>query len=82
MKKLFISAIALVMMLSADAQGLNTPQPSPTQTVKQNFGLSSIELSYSRPGVKGRKYLATWCLMAMFGAREPIKPLHSLLVMM
>ena len=55
MKKLFISAIALVMMLSADAQGLNTPQPSPTQTVKQNFGLSSIELSYSRPGVKGRK---------------------------
>lgn len=55
MKKLFISAMALVMMLSADAQGLNTPQPSPTQTVKQNFGLSSIELSYSRPGVKGRK---------------------------
>lgn len=55
MKKLFISAIAFVMMLSADAQGLNTPQPSPTQTVKQNFGLSSIELSYSRPGVKGRK---------------------------
>lgn len=55
MKKLFISAMALVMMLSADAQGLNTPQHSPTQTVKQNFGLSSIELSYSRPGVKGRK---------------------------
>lgn len=55
MKKLFISAIALVMMLSVNAQGLNTPQPSPTQTVKQNFGLSSIELSYSRPGVKGRK---------------------------
>ncbi|WP_207632859.1 DUF2911 domain-containing protein [Foetidibacter luteolus] len=31
------------------------PQPSPTQVVKQNFGLSTIELSYSRPGVKGRK---------------------------
>jgi len=42
------------MMYGADAQ-LNTPQPSPTQTVKQNFGLSSIELSYSRPGMKGRK---------------------------
>ncbi len=34
---------------------LKTPQPSPTQTIKQNFGLSSIELSYSRPGKKGRK---------------------------
>lgn len=37
------------------AQQLNTPQPSPTQEVKQNFGLSKIELSYSRPGMKGRK---------------------------
>ena len=41
-------------LLFADAQSLTTPQPSPTQNVKQNFGLSSIELSYSRPGIKGR----------------------------
>jgi tetratricopeptide (TPR) repeat protein len=34
---------------------LKTPAPSPTQTVKQDFSLSSIELSYSRPGIKGRK---------------------------
>ena len=38
----------------ADAQ-LKTPAPSPTQTIKQDFALSSIELSYSRPGMKGRK---------------------------
>lgn len=37
------------------AQTLTTPQPSTTQTIKQNFGLSSIELSYSRPNAKGRK---------------------------
>lgn len=43
------------LLVIADAQQLNTPQPSPTQTIKQNFGLSSIELSYSRPGMKGRK---------------------------
>ena len=55
MKKLLFSAIATAFILGSNAQGLNTPQPSPTQTVKQNFGLSSIELSYSRPGVKGRK---------------------------
>lgn len=36
------------------AQTLKTPSPSPTQVVKQDFSLSSIELSYSRPGVKGR----------------------------
>jgi len=31
------------------------PAPSPTQTIKQDFGLGSIELTYSRPGAKGRK---------------------------
>lgn len=55
MKKLFITAIAALTLFVTDAQTLTTPQPSPTQTVKQNFGLASIELSYSRPGMKGRK---------------------------
>jgi Protein of unknown function (DUF2911)/Tetratricopeptide repeat len=55
MKKLSITAIAVFTLFFTDAQTLTTPQPSPTQTVKQNFGLSSVELSYSRPGVKGRK---------------------------
>lgn len=55
MKKIFITAIAALMILGADAQSLSTPQPSPTQTLKQNFGLSTVELSYSRPGMKGRK---------------------------
>jgi tetratricopeptide (TPR) repeat protein len=43
------------MMIVADAQQLKTPAPSPTQTVKQDFALSSIELTYSRPASKGRK---------------------------
>jgi hypothetical protein len=36
------------------AQSIKTPAPSPPQFVRQDFGLSNIELSYSRPGVKGR----------------------------
>ena len=53
MKKiLFLAAIAAFNVTFA--QTLNTPQPSTTQTIKQNFGLSSIELSYSRPNTKGR----------------------------
>ncbi|MBK7680321.1 MAG: DUF2911 domain-containing protein [Chitinophagaceae bacterium] len=55
MKKILITAIAVCTLFLADAQQLTTPQPSPTQTIKQNFGLSSIDLSYSRPGIKGRK---------------------------
>ena len=39
----------------ADAQTLRTPAPSPTQTLRQDFGLSTVELSYSRPSIKGRK---------------------------
>jgi len=54
MKKIIITAAAVFALLSADAQ-LRTPAPSPTQTIKQDFGLSSVELSYSRPGMKGRK---------------------------
>jgi hypothetical protein len=54
MKKLFFAAVAAFTFFTAGAQ-LTTPQPSPTQTIKQNFGLSNIELSYSRPVMKGRK---------------------------
>lgn len=34
---------------------LKMPAPSPTQTIKQNFALGSIEVTYSRPVAKGRK---------------------------
>ena len=54
MKQIILTAIAAFALLTADAQ-LKTPAPSPSQTVKQDFGLSSVELSYSRPGMKGRK---------------------------
>jgi hypothetical protein len=54
MKKLLLAAAAVFILLSSEAQ-LKTPAPSPTQTIKQDFGLASIELSYSRPGVKNRK---------------------------
>ena len=51
---ILFSTCFLALVYTAGAQ-LKTPAPSPTQTVKQDFGLSSVELSYSRPGVKGRK---------------------------
>ncbi len=55
MKKIILSACAVFMLLTADAQALRTPAPSTTQTIKQDFGLGNVELSYSRPNAKGRK---------------------------
>lgn len=54
MKKILFSAIAALSLIASEAQ-LRTPAPSPSQTIKQDFGLSSVELSYSRPAMKGRK---------------------------
>jgi len=62
MKQLLLAISAALIISGAEAQTLKTPAPSPTQTIKQDFGLSSIELSYSRPSVKGRK---------IFGALVP-----------
>lgn len=55
MKKFVLCAAIVAACISMKAQSIKTPFPSPPQTIKQDFGLSSIELSYSRPGVKGRK---------------------------
>ena len=55
MKQVFLTTFAAISILFCEAQQLKTPQPSPAQTFKQDFGLGTIEISYSRPGVKGRK---------------------------
>jgi hypothetical protein len=55
-KALFILSIVLTAAFT-NAQTLTTPQPSPTQTIKQNFGVGSIELNYSRPAKKDRKVM-------------------------
>ena len=55
MKKLVIIFFPLLQFfLSASAQQIKTPAPSPPQYIKQDFGLSTIEVSYSRPGIRGR----------------------------
>lgn len=53
-RKLLVATI-LFATLTADAQQLRTPAPSPTQTLQQDFGISSVQLIYSRPAMKGRK---------------------------
>ena len=47
-----MSACTLLAITNAQVK---LPAPSPAQTVKQDFALGSIEVTYSRPGAKGRK---------------------------
>jgi tetratricopeptide (TPR) repeat protein len=55
LNKLLVLTLVCCTALMADAQTIKTPAPSPSQSVKQDFGISTIELNYSRPGMKGRK---------------------------
>jgi tetratricopeptide (TPR) repeat protein len=56
MKKFLIIATVLTCLSAENiiAQ-VNMPAPSPTQTIRQDFGMGRIEVTYSRPSVKGRK---------------------------
>ena len=54
-KALTLLAFAGLLYISSTAQQLKTPAASPPQFVKQDFGISSIELSYSRPGMRHRQ---------------------------
>lgn len=69
MKRYFYAAItALFLSASANAQ-IVMPQPSPTAFIRQDFGMGRIELTYSRPSVKGR---------SMFGEKSDLAPLGQL----
>lgn len=54
MKTSLFTFLGLLLFWTADAQ-LKTPAASPSQSIKQDFGLGAIEVSYARPGVKDRK---------------------------
>lgn len=55
MKKTMLAAL-LLTALSGFTQ-IRMPAPSSTQKISQDFGLGKIELTYSRPNIKGRAML-------------------------
>lgn len=58
-KTLMIVVMAAMLPFALAAQALRTPAASPVQTIKQEVGIGSLELSYSRPSMKGRKIFGT-----------------------
>jgi len=59
MKKVFIPILFFSILSISGFSQVRMPAPSPTQFLKQDFGLSSIELTYSRPSLKGRDVFGT-----------------------
>lgn len=57
MKKLLLLATFSGLVYFSEAQQLKTPVASPRQELKQEFGLSNVEVSYSRPAKKGRNIM-------------------------
>jgi Protein of unknown function (DUF2911) len=55
MYKIIVTAFIYCIAGFTAAAQVKMPAPSSTQTIKQDFGLGVIELTYSRPNAKGRK---------------------------
>lgn len=75
MKK-FLFFFALVIITSFAYTQVRMPAPSPTEFIRQDFGLSSIELTYSRPSLKGRKIIGVvepWNVLWRTGANAATK---------
>ncbi|WP_125720920.1 DUF2911 domain-containing protein [Flavobacterium ustbae] len=53
MKKLLIALALILAPLASEAQ-VKTPQASPKGYIKQTVGLTDVEVTYSRPGARGR----------------------------
>lgn len=66
MNKLLVFVTVALFTIKAQSQ-VNMPAPSTTQTIIQDFGMGKIELTYSRPGIKGRRLLGQMSELAPFG---------------
>ena len=66
MKKILFIVAAFVTTF-ASAQ-IKMPQASTTQKITQDFGMGSIELTYSRPNIKGRTVLKEKSELAPLGS--------------
>ncbi|WP_018611440.1 DUF2911 domain-containing protein [Segetibacter koreensis] len=68
MKKVFSIVFTSVALFAATANAQVTmPAPSTTQTIIQDFGMGKIELTYSRPGIKGRQVFGAGSELAPYG---------------
>jgi hypothetical protein len=77
MKNILTALLTIAILSSANMYAqVKMPAPSPTQTIKQDFAMGTIEIVYSRPSSKGRKVFGDLVPMRKLwrtGANEPTK---------
>lgn len=76
--------LAFALYATTEAQ-VRMPQPSTTQTIKQEFGMGSVEITYSRPNAKGRTVfgdLVPWNKLWRTGANAATKVKFTDVVML
>ncbi|NJL13764.1 MAG: DUF2911 domain-containing protein [Microscillaceae bacterium] len=64
---LFVISLAGLFCFSAQAQ-LTLPEASPLATVSQRVGLHDVQITYSRPSVRGRE---VWGSLVPYGFTDP-----------
>ncbi|GEO08243.1 DUF2911 domain-containing protein [Segetibacter aerophilus] len=68
MNKFFLIGLTAVSLFTANVKGqVSMPAASTTQTIIQDFGMGRIELTYSRPGIKGRQLFGEKTELAPYG---------------
>jgi len=67
MKKLLFTVLAATALVSGINAQVPMPAASPTQSIRQDFGMGKIELVYSRPSIKGRQLFAQNSVLAPLG---------------
>ena len=64
--KRILFALTSIICLQATAQ-IKMPAASPTRTLSQEFGMGKIDITYSRPSIKGRSVFGEGSLLAPTG---------------
>jgi hypothetical protein len=68
MNKLFAIVLTAAGLFTAELKAqVAMPQPSPTQFIRQDFGMGRIELTYSRPSIRGRQLFGENSVLAPLG---------------
>ena len=67
MKKMLSIITAVAVFSTGAICQVTMPAPSTTQTIIQDFGMGRMELTYSRPGIKGRQVFGEGSELAPLG---------------
>ncbi|MDB5193496.1 MAG: hypothetical protein JWQ96_3059 [Segetibacter sp.] len=66
-RRLLIAFTSATLFSGVTNAQVALPAASPAQTIRQDFGMGRVELTYSRPAIKGRKLFGNFTELAPLG---------------